>query len=797
MMDMCRTNRTVHLQRRALLVVVVGVAAVLAFAAATGAGAASDSLGHDFAPDDGDEEPEFVVSMDGPETAAPGSTVTVNVTVTPTDELGDGSDRTKKIDWFELPVTAERLDFEGVEPAEFGSVEVERDNGSLFLDSDEELRAADAPLTLATLEFTVTGEDDGAAAVGFGEHPLIGWGPDWLRPIPIFHHQASFQGTTVAIESPDEDIGGFEATNTGGYIGTDWGENSGPPEEPARFPQGSVTIEAAVDNGTWESTTVEFPTIEDNGTEIEGEISFPDGLSGELDREGDFLTASGTLQVTLDAANETARYDIDATTGVSGFLEGDASLGEDGGTATLVDNEFVIDGPCVIEIPPCFSGANYFELPLEIEFVDEPRVEPHSFDAVSTGGFISIDEGSESTAREEGIEFGPGDVQIEGAIENESWDSTSVEFAQQQTAGLTVDVDAPDGLSGEFDSSTSSLTAAGELAVEVSGANFSFDIAATTGESGTLDGDANLDAEGGTATLVDNEYIITDETLDPLLDPVIGLPSTEPGRNWLEIPLDIQTNGGPDGGLVQIVALDQSGYPVEGATVSADGRTTTTDADGRATIRVGPATPAVTVEAYDTTRTIEDPEPSNGTYAVRFPVISDPATFDATGSGGFVAFDEPTEADARENGLAFDDGSVRLLDAHFSSAGEWESTAVEFEPLEIAGLTVNVDAPEGLDGELRPASDYFSVEGPLHVEISNETFGFTVSATTEGSGALDGAADLDRDGGRVTVVDNEFVVDDQSGNVILDTYFGLPSTEPGTNWFELQLDITVRPTAVP
>ena len=96
-------------------------------------------------------------------------------------------------------------------------------------------------------------------------------------------------------------------------------------------------------------------------------------------------------------------------------------------------------------------------------------------------------------------------------------------------------MEAPDGLSGEIDR----LTAEGELAVSVTGSSFSFEIAPTTEQSGALEGSADLSEDGGTATLVDNEYIVDDTTGSPIVDPVLGLPIENPGLAWLELDLEV------------------------------------------------------------------------------------------------------------------------------------------------------------------------------------------------------------------------------------------------------------------
>lgn len=165
-----------------------------------------------------------------------------------------------------------------------------------------------------------------------------------------------------------------------------------------------------------------------------------------------------------------------------------------------------------------------------------------AFQAVSTGGFFQTDETNEEAARQQGLQFLPDELVITGDIGNDTWESTDVSFDSPQADGF--DIEAPDGLSGELDIEGDRLTVEGELVFTLLDDSFGFEMAATTVTSGDLTGEATLDTDGGSATVVDNEFIIDDTTGDADVDAELGLPSTDPGLNWLELELELTLDPG-------------------------------------------------------------------------------------------------------------------------------------------------------------------------------------------------------------------------------------------------------------
>lgn len=173
--------------------------------------------------------------------------------------------------------------------------------------------------------------------------------------------------------------------------------------------------------------------------------------------------------------------------------------------------------------------------------------------------------------------------------------------------------------------------------------------------------------------------------------------------------------------------------------------------------------------------------------------------FQATSQGGFFALGESTESEARANGYglpAAEDGQQPVVvTADVSGDGSWESTAVDFRAIPIEDPIegeITVTLPEGLSGEIDPEDGRMTASGELVATIvANDeelaTISLDVAATTGDSGELSGSAAFDQEPARVTLVDNEFAVE-ESGNPLIDNFVGLP-TPAGENWFELELTV--------
>lgn len=147
-----------------------------------------------------------------------------------------------------------------------------------------------------------------------------------------------------------------------------------PPSEDIPDP---VSVEAEVnDDGTWESTSLNFPPI-DVVPGIEPEIAAPDGFSGEYSEEEGRMTVEGGIEATVEnnqGEELTLEFPLNATTGTSGELSGSFEVQDSTVVATVVDNKSIVNDTFGndfvderLNLPGEFEGDNWFELTLEIE----------------------------------------------------------------------------------------------------------------------------------------------------------------------------------------------------------------------------------------------------------------------------------------------------------------------------------------------------------------------------------------------------------------------------------------------
>ena len=165
-------------------------------------------------------------------------------------------------------------------------------------------------------------------------------------------------------------------------------------------------------------------------------------------------------------------------------------------------------------------------------------------------------------------------------------------------------------------------------------------------------------------------------------------------------------------------------------------------------------------------------------------------SFRAESREGFITLNEATEGkeQAREAGFVFPEEDPIVVDADIGEEGRWESTAVEFPDLQTEdGIEATVELPEGFTGELTPQR--MTVEGRIQIRIDllDAEFGFDIASTSERSNALRGKTAFEERPKTATLVDNEFTIDEETGQPVVDGRLGLPATESGTNWFELEL----------
>lgn len=498
------------------------------------------------------------------------------------------------------------------------------------------------------------------------------------------------------------------------------------------------------------------------------------------------------------------------------------------------------------------------------ESPEDQRVD--EFSAASQDGFVAFDESSQSDAESEGVSFpaeddGETPIELDGVVYgDDTWESTDVSFPTLDAGAADADVEARDGLHGEFDEDADEMTVEGELTVLVDGdedRSFSFDIDGTTGDSGELSGSGDFDDSSASASLVDNEFLVEDTTGDTIIDSALGLPSTNEGDNWFDLALDLEIEesdsitGTVDGtvetdvGEAETTTEDVILEGEESATavsIDADDATAdeavTVDAtvenegddslEQDVTVSVGDEETAetVAVDAGDEeTVTLEwdVDEDDVGEHTAAVESEDDRATTDvsvdessetndespagedgededafvANSQGGFISFAEDADREAAlEEGLEFpsageDDEHIQIVGV--IDDGTWESTSTSFPNLETdSGIEAEVTAPDGLEGEINEEGDEMTVEGELEVAIegdSDRQFSFEIDTITGESEDLTGDADFEDDHATTSLVDNEFLVEDETGDSIIDSELDLPADEAGTNWFELDLDL--------
>lgn len=180
--------------------------------------------------------------------------------------------------------------------------------------------------------------------------------------------------------------GAFEAESTDGRVlfgepeKAEWDNDGGfglPPSGQITEP---VILEGELnDDGTWESTNIDFPPLDINLESVNPEVSAPNGFSGELDQEAELWTVEGQLSATAEIEGEeyNLTFPLNATTGESGELSGSYEQDGDTITATIVDNESIVEdtfGDDLIDatlgLPGSFEGDNWFTLTMELQNVD-------------------------------------------------------------------------------------------------------------------------------------------------------------------------------------------------------------------------------------------------------------------------------------------------------------------------------------------------------------------------------------------------------------------------------------------
>jgi hypothetical protein len=155
-----------------------------------------------------------------------------------------------------------------------------------------------------------------------------------------------------------------------------------PPQEDA--PDPVVVIGEVNDDGTWQSSTIDFPPLRGlpglGDTVPRVETPNEPGFEGEINlTEGEERwTVEGQLRVVIPQEEEdlTLQFPLNATTEQSGDLSGEFDRTGSEASVTIVDNatpvntstgDDIIDGLLGLDGPAGESGNNWFRLTLDIE----------------------------------------------------------------------------------------------------------------------------------------------------------------------------------------------------------------------------------------------------------------------------------------------------------------------------------------------------------------------------------------------------------------------------------------------
>jgi uncharacterized membrane protein len=334
--------------------------------------------------------------------------------------------------------------------------------------------------------------------------------------------------TSLTWETDSDDAGSYEATLTAG--------DSEPATTAVSVAGPSFNASVAAGNvAPGESLTVEA-TIRNEGA------------------------VSGSQNVTVSVADESTTETVQLGPGerTRVNLTWETGADEAGDYEATVD----IGGQTITESVSVREDASQ-DVGDEVDFV-----------ARSTGGYMAYDYDSYSAAEGQGLEFpdvnaGEDPIVIAGKINEEegTWESTKTNFPNIVQEGIEGTVRAPNGLHGKIDRDEGLLTASGQYWVLIEGrqdTSFRFNMTMRTDESGEITEDGKYEKVNDTfadINFVGNEFSVTEQTGDPVVDNTLKLPSPTAGRNYMELGFEVDFNPSPD----EVDAIEEQETPNETA----------------------------------------------------------------------------------------------------------------------------------------------------------------------------------------------------------------------------------------
>jgi len=192
--------------------------------------------------------------------------------------------------------------------------------------------------------------------------------------------------------------------------------------------------------------------------------------------------------------------------------------------------------------------------------------------------------------------------------------------------------------------------------------------------------------------------------------------------------------------------------------------------------------------------------------------------FTARGTGGFLAINTD---DPYSDGypLPDDDGEPPVvIEGAIYPDGSWTATSVAFKTFDPGDfglppidLDVDINVPGGLSGTIDREAGLMTVEGTLEIflplsEFDNieedleVTIDIVDGTTLQSNNMVGDTEGFDTPEGSMAFVDNAYTVpatDTVVFGIDIDEVLGLPSEQPGNNWFELRLAVEFAPRPPP